>query len=323
MKTRIESVWVELELQGGAASLSADEFRLQRVDDSAKFNIYGGLDSSGQKMLAVGIKARPLAVEMKTDALDYFRKQRTDHSWLMVLRLTKPNIEVVFSRLCQDLIDASVSLESDDALASLFQTRLRLWQRLFGRIGDGILSDSEVRGLVAELLVLDALIDSGDRSAHETVTAWIGPMGADQDFLFSNSALEVKAIGPNADVVTISSLQQLDCSVPLELVLVTLRSASGTEANVFDLNSLVLKIESRLSNDSDALNQLKLKLLEAGYVENEAYSATKFERTKLERINVGVGFPRLTIRMVPAGLLAATYLVDLTFIRNLGGSAHG
>lgn len=56
--------------------------------------------------------------------------------------------------------------------------------------GSGFLQPHEIKGLIAEMLVLELLIRDGERDVHETVSGWIGPLGADQDFMYSTGPLK-------------------------------------------------------------------------------------------------------------------------------------
>lgn len=65
------------------------------------------------------------------------------------------DLEQVFGRLCQDLIDAAAKVATEAALVSLFRERLLLWKRLFRDGGSGFLQKFQIKGLIAELLALD------------------------------------------------------------------------------------------------------------------------------------------------------------------------
>jgi hypothetical protein len=235
MMTKIEELWREALLQARAKPIEANGYRLTRMAPESRFDIYAGVDSSSFVLLAIGISARPPNVTTDSSSLDYFRQQRKDGSWLMVLRLRQNGLETVFGRLCQDLFDAAEGVPDEKALVLLFRERLNLWKKLFQHGGNGFLQPHEIKGLIAEMLVLELLIQGGERDVHETVSGWIGPLGSDQDFMYSELALEVKAVGPGAETILISSLEQLDCAVPLHMVLATLRPATPGESGAIGL----------------------------------------------------------------------------------------
>ena len=314
MTTKIEELWRDALQQARNKPIEANGYRLTRIAPESRFDIYAGVDSSSFVLLAIGIHARPPNIATDSSSLDYFRQQRMDGSWLMVLRLRQNGLETVFGRLCQDLADAAEGVPDEKALVTLFRERLNLWKKLFQHGGSGFLQPHEIKGLIAEMLVLELLIRNGVRDVNETVSGWIGPLGADQDFMYSDRAIEVKAIGPGAESISISSLEQLDCTVPIDLILVTLRPATPGEPGVIGLNGLAARIEGLIAESPEALNIFKERLLEARYVEHEFYETLLFEPTSIVAYSVKNTFPKLVRDMVPAGIVCASYSIGIDSI---------
>lgn len=316
MKTRIEQVWEEIREAARSQPIAEGTYKLRRVDPDFRFNVFAGLDSSGYVMLAIGVGRQPPALKLESVSLDYFRQQRSDASWLMALRLRQLGLSGVFGRLCQDLLDALGTVSDEAALVTLFRDRLTLWKRLFDHGSAGLLEPYQVKGMLAELLVLEAIVLGGRRSPLEAVTAWVGQTGADQDFQFSDEAIEVKAVGPGAESILISSLQQLDAPVPLRISVHTMRPASPGEAGAIGLNSLVPRVEGHLAASPDALSAFKGRLLEGGYVESPHYDTILFQPMSSEEFPVTATFPKLTVASVPMGVMSASYAISLDFLRH-------
>ena len=314
MMTKIEELWRDALQQARNKPMEANGFRLTRMAPESRFDIYAGVDSSSFVLLAIGIHARPPNIATDSSSLDYFRQQRKDGSWLMVLRLRQNGLETVFGRLCQDLADAAEDVPDEKALVVLFRERLNLWKKLFQHGGSGFLLPHEIKGLIAEMLILELLILDGKRDDHETVSGWIGPLGADQDFMYSDRAIEVKAIGPGAESISISSLEQLDCVVPMDMILATLRPATPGEPGAIGLNALAARIEGRIAGSPEALNIFKERLLEARYVEHEFYETVLFEPTSIAAYSVRSTFPKLVRNMVPVGIVGASYSIGIDSI---------
>lgn len=314
MMTKIEELWRDGLQHAGNKPIEANGFRLTRMAPESRFDIYAGVDSSSFVLLAIGIHARPPNIATDSSSLDYFRQQRKDGSWLMVLRLRQNGLETVFGRLCQDLADAAEGVPGEKALVVLFRERLSLWKKLFQHGGSGFLQPHEIKGLIAEMLVLELLIRDGERDVHETVSGWIGPLGADQDFMYSDQAIEVKAIGPGAESISISSLEQLDCAVPMDLILATLRPATPGEPGAIGLNALAARIEGMIAKSPEALNIFKERLLEARYVEHEFYETVLFEPTSISAYSVRDTFPKLVRDMVTNGIVGASYSIGIDSI---------
>jgi hypothetical protein len=314
MMTKIEELWRDAHQQARTKPIEANGYRLTRMAPESRFDIYAGVDSSSFVLLAIGIPARPPNITTDSSSLDYFRQQRKDGSWLMVLRLRQNGLETVFGRLCQDLVDAAEGVPDEKALVILFRERLNLWKKLFQHGGSGFLQPHEIKGLIAELLVLEILIRDGKRDAHETVSGWTGPLGADQDFIYSDLAIEVKAIRPGVESISISSLEQLNCAVSMFLVLATLRPATPGESGAIGLNALAAKVEGMIAESPEALGIFKERLLEARYVEHEFYETVLFEPMSISAYSVADTFPKLVRDMVPTGIVSASYEIEIDSI---------
>lgn len=317
MKTRIEQVWDQIMEAAAAQPIAEGSYRLRRIDPGFRFDVFAGADSSGYLMLAIGVGRSPPALTLESASLDYFRQQRSDGSWLMALRLRQQGLTGVFGGLCQDLVDAMAIVSDEDALVALFRDRLTLWKKLFDHGLGGLLEPHQVKGLIAEIMVLETLLLRGTRSPLEAVTAWVGQRGADQDFQFSDEAVEVKAVSPGAENISISSLQQLDALVPIRVIVYTMRPASLGEPGAIGLNSLVPRVEGRLAASPDALSVFKGRLLEGGYVEGPHYDTILFQPMASEEFPVTESSPKLTVASVPQGVTSAGYTISLDVLRNL------
>lgn len=313
--TRIESTWAECRKHAEANPLEPGGMKLLHLDPEGQVDLYAGIDEESRVLLALRLSHRPPQVKLESDALEQFRLQRADGSWLMVLRLDKEGLEPVFGRLCQDLVDAAEGMQSEPRLLELFMTRLKLWESLFALTDHGLLSTSQVRGLLAELTVLEQLLKKGKRAPSDLVAGWVGPAGADQDFFYSDVAFEVKSLAPGRSTVAISSLGQLDSAVPLQLVLIELATSSAADQDGISLNDIVARLEMLLSADGAALNLFRSRLLEAGYVEHPGYDEKRFVPTLHACFSVSPGFPRLVREKVPAGIADATYQLELAALQ--------
>ncbi|RQV01358.1 PD-(D/E)XK motif protein [Burkholderia cenocepacia] len=312
--TRIETLWRAIRQEEAENRISEGEFRLVRIDPNHPFEVYAGVDATGSAMLAVGVSWRPPAIDANTGALNYIRVLRASGSWVMALRLSASGLEQVFGRLCQDLVDAAMHVATETALVSLFRERLLLWKRLFRNGTSGLLQNFQVKGLIAELLALETFMVQHPEDLAMPLMSWIGPSGADQDFLFANRAVEIKAVSPSAEKVSIASAEQLHAEVPLELHLYVLREGSPTESGAISLPVLANRIEQRLAEHPDALNAYRSKLIEAGYVEHDHYLGVSFTLMAISRYAVRDEFPRLIGSDVPSAIVDVTYSILLSSI---------
>lgn len=324
MKTSIERAWGAAIERADGAPPKDDGYLFFLLDETSNKKVYGGVDAERHLILAIEVSAQPATATLRSAALDYFRLRREGFdTWLMVLRLRRPDLAPVFGRLCQDLIDEIENTDDEETLIRLVHRRLSLWQRLFDQSGACCLDPQQVMGLLAELLYMDSVLSGGLRTASEIAASWVGPSGADQDFRFSAEAVEVKAVGPGARGVTISSLRQLDGLLPVTLSLWTLRPASADEKVAFTLNGLATSLEQRLASDPVALATFRESLLEVGYVTHPHYDDMAFEPLQTEQFMVEDEFPRLTTGEVPVGITSATYVLSLDFLRSRVAKSDG
>lgn len=312
--TKIEQIWLDSIKKTTEFPLDANGFRLNRIDHGSTMDIFAGTDASSCVLIAIGTTKRPPNITIDTNAFDYFRQQRNDGSWLMVLRLQRRGLEAVFGRLCQDLLEAAYQVSGDDAMITLFRDRLLLWKRLFQHGNTGLLEVYQIKGLIAELLFLERLIETSARDLAEAVNGWVGPFGADQDFCFSDEVIEVKAIRPGAEEISISTLGQLSSPLTLRLVVYEMRPATRGECGAISLNDIVARLESRISSDAHSFVVFKGRLLEAGFVEQEYYDTVCFEPVGMKKYSVGEGFPKLTPETVPKGVTKAGYQISICSI---------
>ncbi|QWT20144.1 PD-(D/E)XK motif protein [Bacillus sp. NP157] len=315
----IDQRWSELreELTTGIGWSDGDSYRMRLFDQDGQHAIFAAIDGMGRSMLAIGSSAKPQAVYFDTASVDCFRSQRADGTWLLLIRLTDSSLSEVFANLCGDLVDA-ISQSFDEAqLLDATRSRLELWKRLFDKSAGGMLADFQIQGLIAELLELRSLMLSEVRPRGEILMAWVGPIGADQDFLFSDFSREVKSIRPGAKVVSISSIGQLDVVTGLTLVVYTSRRADPHESGAITLNRLVAEIEDLVGARSVDLAVFKDRLFEVGYVEQASYDEVAYTIVAREEFIVGDDFPRITRASAPRGVATVHYELLLEEIRQI------
>lgn len=173
------------------------------------------------------------------------------------------------------------------------------------------LTDSEVRGLIGELLLLESVLIPRFGSLA-AVKGWTGPSGASQDFRLPRLAIEVKTCQYGSNKIAISSLDQLDGMGDRLLLAVTALSPSSEfEGNALNLNQLASRVRASLASQPDASEEFDIRLREAGFVESDKAASIFYRPEHTIGFNVVPGFPKFTRADVPQGLLEATYVLDL------------
>lgn len=172
-------------------------------------------------------------------------------------------------------------------------------------------SDSEITGLVGELLLLCRLL----HLSPDAVEAWRGPAGERHDFRRGGRALEVKTTGRKSDhSVSISAIDQLDPPAGGALYLVQIileRDVSGP----LTVGSLATLARS-LASEPGQLEDL-LTLCGCHDPEAENWNRLSFAEEALTFFEVRDGFPRITpssfrSASLPDGITKVEYTIDLS-----------
>ena len=168
-----------------------------------------------------------------------------------------------------------------------------------------------VAGLVAELLVLNRLLDRSPSAWR----AWRGPAGDRHDFRVGDTSLEVKAsLHSGKSAVTINGLGQLEAPTEgtLYLLRIVLEPVTG---GILSLASLARSAMSK----ADEPPRIETLLAAAGCrnAYAEEWNRHSFRRESEQLYKIRPGFPRLTRTMlkdglVPHGVHEVTYTIDLS-----------
>jgi hypothetical protein len=295
--TLIETLWAAI----AESSVSKGAFRL--LDEAHPLDLYAGFDQDNCRVLMLVTQLPPEEIPA-TGAVEVTVNLRSDGNYAVLFRLARTELNELFGRLCQDLVDATRTAKKEDGAKALFQ-RLNRWRRLLepGRVG---LSDSELRGLYGELWFLRTIAIPA-YGAIDAINGWNGPRGAPQDFQLGSGLVEVKAILPGIHSVSISSAEQLENGAsPLQLAVVSLHPSKE-----LSLPGLIENIRQELEGSLGGLSEFELRLAEAGYADRPEYERIRFSVDQIRFYLVSEGFPRIMSSQIPSGISRLTYDLDL------------
>jgi hypothetical protein len=232
----------------------------------------------------------------------------------LAVRLRDGNKSDIFLRLCLDLIDRVNNAPDNERIFYTVCQRLKKWQSLFAGSTRGLLTANEIQGLFAELCFLAELLDRGVISQEEAVSGWKGPDQAQQDFILSDIAVEIKSLtGQNRGKVRISSENQLYSHLSRLFLRVYLLAEVYETSSGEDLNSLVGCISAKII-EADIEDVFEAKLHMAGYIDLPEYDQPRFIVKNRYTYLVSDGFPRITQETLPAGIQSVAYDLLLTVI---------
>ena len=212
----------------------------------------------------------------------------------------------LFALMAADLVNlALLEVDLTPAVRRVLH-RISLWRR-FMQKRTGLLSPEEVRGLFAELVILELLSASDGMDA--ALAAWHGPDRELHDFSFPDCLMEVKSWhSENGGRVRISDPGQLiiDLVRPVHLVAVQLARAPAGQA----LPGLIASLGQRMNSiQYDRFFEL---LADCGY--HDAHSTEYrdcFSVIGIESYSVRQGFPHIDVRTIPGGISMLRYSIEL------------
>lgn len=186
----------------------------------------------------------------------------------------------------------------------------RFTQRRSGRLGE-----DEIRGLVAELLLLLDLQAGDATRTWEVFNSWGGPFGALHDFEFvEGNAIEVKSTHRPPSEIRISTPAQIQ-PIPdgLDLVVLPLEKVGpGIEGDVGFIE-LVEEVGAIAASRGGDVVDLWNSALEAFGLDlaDQYYEQWRFARGEWLRFKVVDGFPVIGEADLPKGIVKITYSLRL------------
>lgn len=283
----------------------------QRVDPYHVSDFYIGKDAYNRPVLLLLTDIEPPSV-VPSSIIDVDVGLRHDSRWAFSLILLNNSYEDLFYRLCLDIIDSSRYVVKEEGARHMAE-RYEKWQNMMAKHNNGLLSPNAVKGLIGELVFLTSFLYE-KYGVEIAVQSWIGPDMAYQDFVCPDLWYEVKAITSGAEVVKISSLEQLDQESKGELVVVHLDKTSATDKSAITLNQ-IYQVALEGIKEKSLKETLTDTLLKLGYFPRREYDDFVFSLNSIDRYQVEQDFPALRKCDIPASIVNCKYLLSLAIIK--------
>ena len=298
----IEEVWQDLRRLGG------DPLQ-RRVDANHPHDLYLDFEPPSRPGFVAVCSHQPPGVR-PLRAVTVEDGRRTDGRWSLRLSLDEPRLFPVFAARCHDIVEFTRAGTSESHLGAAVIGRLDQWRTLLERDASGLF-DTELRGLIGELSVLESIFEV--MSISEAVAAWTGPLGTPQDFILpTGHRIEVKAARRLAKTVKINGLAQLDAdSAPLTVAVVRIEDTGASAPEAVSAPQLVDRICARITHDPEALATFLASLSFLGWSEHPRHHALIVRIVSIDCYLVGPDFPKLTRATVPLGVDDAHYTILL------------
>ena len=302
------SPWVEIETPG-------NDYNVRKIPETKGVPLYWGKDSAGHCLFIV---------ELTGDQTELFKRKHinvhglkselrfidTNNSQGLVISLEKHVDQDLFSAMCHTLVSVLREVQNAATALSVAMEQVKRWKAFMAGKKRGILSAEEIRGLFGELIFLRQLLDHA-RTEHDALASWEGPESTQQDFIFDNTALEVKTLsGRERNSVRISSEDQLE-SLNDRLFLKVVRLTEKPESDrAVSLNDLVQRISCDF-REHDVFELFYEKLAKAGYFELYEYDNPRFIVSEERLYCVTEDFPKLIRSELPDGVWNVRYGISL------------
>lgn len=213
-----------------------------------------------------------------------------------------------FSVMCYDLAERSRPADTTVSALSTLLRALNNWADLFRKRTAEGLSREEVLGLVGELLVVEALVESSRGSVDALIQGWRGPHGDARDIGFNGTRIEVKAQrSTSALKLRVSSLAQLDDRGDRVFVVLIRLSPSESGRSLMELAD---SLRVRLEGFPMASIEFERKLETSGMTAESDHAHERLSQDERLVFFVAEQFPRLVPGNVPAGVTAVSYEVS-------------
>lgn len=282
----------------------------QLLDPEHPLDFYIGRDArGGRSLLLLTTDLPPAPKEYRAIRIQTFR--RPDGRWSLLFRLTSPELTQLFTLLCQDLVEAGRRVADPARPVAALMKRFANWQRLMASGHNGLMDEDRIRGLCGELFFLEQQLLPAFGSLV-SVTAWVGPERAHQDFQIGDKAWEIKTIRPGSATVRISSEHQLDNRArSIELVVLSLADLQSVTLDGFTLNELADRLFESLAGDLEVQDLFLQRLAAYGYIRRSEYDDRHYQVTGCETYVTGDGFPALVPHGLPPFIRQVAYDLDL------------
>ncbi|MEN9996026.1 MAG: hypothetical protein RL462_802 [Pseudomonadota bacterium] len=298
----IELRWNELQ-----PSLLKPIFQL--VDANHPLRFYLGKSISNECLCLLIDETKPVFIK-SLKAIDIDISERPDGTWSLLMTLKDIDFLGLFSQLCEDLLYSSKSLPKSASASAFVSRRLLSWKRMMEEGNKQTLGISEIRGLIGELWTLEQKIIP-KYGNFASIKAWVGPLGANQDFQFEDTAFEVKTVQLGCDFIQVSNENQLDNS-DREIQLEVHELTESFHNDAFSLNAIVDRVQSLLDQDFNALDAFDERLCAVGYARSKDYDDLKFKIVSTQRYLISHDFPRVTAGQLMQGISDVKYKIFLS-----------
>lgn len=285
----------------------------QRVNGTHLLDLYVGIDDTARWTLLLISEYPPLKVSSSRMIL-VKSGRRPDKKWSLSFSLVDDSYKDMFVLFCEDIVSSSACIKNKEKATRYVGKRYKEWREMLANARGNLLSPAEVKGLLGEMYFLKDYL-CAQYGAEKAALSWTGPKRLPQDYIIDDTWYEVKTVSSSRTEVSISSIEQLDCAKPGELVVIRADKTSVTNTDAVNLNALYKELLTMLPDD-DSREQFSTMLLRYGYYPRPEYEGEEytFEIKAMVRYAVSTDFPCIRRTNLPLSITEAKYSLALTAI---------
>jgi hypothetical protein len=272
-----------------------------RVDPNHPLELLIGKDEKGQKTLRLVEDFKVQNIKnTQSISITHFKYGET---FALNISLTNEDYSDLFYLMCDDLIDSS-RICNDKKGYNFIINRFEKWKQFTNTINE-YLSESEVKGLLGELLSLDKHFIS-KYGASKAINGWTGTEPTIKDFTYDDFWYEIKSTTNNE--IIINSIEQLDSDIIGLLIVIKLEKMSP-ESSGLSLNSIYENITKKLESSIDR----------SAFLIKEYYEKYKYRIVSFDYYKVNHNFPKIKKDSLDSAITKVKYTLTLNLLENYQG----
>ena len=300
----IAQVWAQIR------SENAFESRYRRLP-LAGLELFAAIERPGDNPIfylevptsAVAVLPRPVVrgLDLSVDARSTGRRGSTR----ITLRCTERVCEPVFAAFVDHLIQHLAMLPGDVHLQTEVYRQLNLWIDFFRKSDLRALDNQQELGLFGELKFL-RFITRAAGSFERALTAWQGPLGFPQDFVFRNYAFEVKSTLDEGNArLKINGASQLEVPVDSTLQLIVMRLKEKEDGQT--LPELVEEMQETAAQNACSA-QFRELVLRANFPFHQSQMfVRRFVHIRTQAYTISADFPRIVSSLLSVAVKEVRY----------------
>lgn len=312
MLDQLEAIWKAIEQESG----QLPGIYQRRVPAAGVLTTYVALvRPEGRRRIAVHVLASAcIRLNLPSGGKGFeLVVEHRPHNEYAILHLEERSSagNAIFSMVCADVIAASKAASEASTASALFCNRLIAWKRFFESKGEQGITRDEYVGLWGELHIMGVMLSAGTPPS-DVLRAWLGPVGAPQDYSFGTRAIEVKtSVSAEMGEVYISNVMQLDDSSLANLYLVCVHCDFRPEAGQ-SMSELRDEIREQLGPALSGPFTDCLVSRGLGEPDISPWAQWGFTVMNVQAFAVHGAFPRFRVEDVPQGAVDVTYALQLS-----------